>query len=397
MLSLLEPAVLGDSLSLRNRICMGAMTRNRCVDDNKPTEATVKHYATRARDGVGLIVAEGTFVYLNGAEWTHTPVMYDKSHAQAWKKVTDAVHSEGGKILFQPWHPGRIQNENMPMLKNTGYPVLAPSRVKAEGGKYRLLEGHPGHTENITEIDDPGAIIEQYRTSVKLAKEAGFDGIELLAQGGYLLHNFLCSHSNKRTDSYGGSVENRCRFVLEVLDAIIDSWGSPRQVGIKICPTDDYNDTTVSYEELSETYDYLIKEIVARKLAFVNLSRRGCDVSRAQDDFFKPEPRPAGKELPPGYEPLQQFGHLVKFPGSATMLMVNHEYTVEEADALVKEGRIDLVGFSRPFICNPVKDLITRIKKGIDFAVNDRGGKVNYGPYETVDEGYNDWPTAIQN
>lgn len=142
--------------------------------------------------------------------------------------------------------------------------------------------------------------------------------------------------------------------MLEVLDAVIDGWGSPRQVGIKICPTDDYNDTTVSYEELSATYDYLIKEIVTRKLAFVNLSRRGCDVSRAQDDFFKPEPRPAGKELPPGYEPLQQFGHLVKYPGSATMLMVNHEYTVEEADALVKEGRIDLVGFSRPFICNPV-------------------------------------------
>lgn len=200
--------------------------------------------------------------------------------------------------------------------------------------------------------------------------------------------------------------------MLEVLDAIIDSWGSPRQVGIKICPTDDYNDTTVSYEELSETYEYLIKEIVARKLAFINLSRRGCDVSRAEDDFFKPQPRPAGKELPLGYDPLPQFGRLVKHPGSATMLMVNHEYTVEEADALVKEGKIDLVGFSRPFICNPVssrrsflcidcvaemvKDLITRVKLGIDFAVNDRGGHVNYGPYETVDEGYNDWPTATQ-
>ncbi|EKG19680.1 NADH:flavin oxidoreductase/NADH oxidase [Macrophomina phaseolina MS6] len=109
MSSLLEPTTLGDSLDLRNRICMGSMTRNRCVDDNKPTEATARHYAMRARDGAGLIIAEGTFVYLNGGEWLHAPVMFNESHAKAWKPVTDAVHREGGKILFQPWHPGNIQ------------------------------------------------------------------------------------------------------------------------------------------------------------------------------------------------------------------------------------------------------------------------------------------------
>ncbi|KAI9042162.1 uncharacterized protein KD926_006081 [Aspergillus affinis] len=334
---LLTPVALGDLISLRNRVCMGSMTRNRCINQNMPTDAVVNHYATRARNGVGLMVAEGTFVYLNGAEWPDAPVMYNQQHANAWKKVTDGVHREGGKIFLQPWHPGRIQNENMPMLRDTGYPVLAPSK---------------GYTDNITEIQDPKVIIEQYKNAIALAKEAGFDGIELLSQGGYLLHNFLCSHSNLRTDIYGGSVENRCRFVLEVTDAIIEVWG-PRRVGIKICPSDDYNDSAVSFEELSETYNYLIRQLVSRNLGYINLSRRGCAIGRAQDDYFMPSPRPAGKQLPPNYEPLRQFGHLIKYPGSETMLMVNHEYTVAEADNLVCEGKIDLVTFGRPFIYNP--------------------------------------------
>lgn len=108
MSMLLQPTVLGDSIPLRNHICMGSMTRNRCVDDNKPTQSAVTHYAERARDGTGLIVAEGTFIAVNGSEWPHAPLMFDRSHAQAWKEVTDAVHREGGKILFQPWHPREV-------------------------------------------------------------------------------------------------------------------------------------------------------------------------------------------------------------------------------------------------------------------------------------------------
>jgi 2,4-dienoyl-CoA reductase-like NADH-dependent reductase (Old Yellow Enzyme family) len=141
MSSLLQPVVLGDSVDMRNRVCMGSMTRNRCVDNEKPTEATCQYYAQRA--AAGLIIAEGTFISLHGAEWPWAPVMYDKHHAQAWKKVTEAVHMEKGKIYFQPWHPGRIQNENMPLLKESGYPVLAPTKVRAAGGKFRVLEGVP--------------------------------------------------------------------------------------------------------------------------------------------------------------------------------------------------------------------------------------------------------------
>jgi 2,4-dienoyl-CoA reductase-like NADH-dependent reductase (Old Yellow Enzyme family) len=159
MSALLEPVLLGDSIELRNRVVMGSMTRNRCVDNGKPTEASVTHYAARAKDGVGLMVAEGSFISLHGAEWPHAPVMYTKEHAEAWRKVVDAVQAEGGKIFFQPWHPGnlnrhlailqllissgRIQNKNMPLLKESGYPVLAPSPVPAAGGKFRELPGSP--------------------------------------------------------------------------------------------------------------------------------------------------------------------------------------------------------------------------------------------------------------
>lgn len=183
MAKLLEPVILGDGIPLRNRICMGSMTRNRCTDANKPTEASVKHYVDRARDGTGLIIAEGTFISPHGAEWPHAPVMYNADHAAAWQKVTSAVHEVGGKIFFQPWHAGRIQNEEMPMLKDIGHPVYAPSKVPAKGGKFRTLEGVPGHTRNLTEIEDPKHLVEQFRQSVVLAKEAGFDGIELLSQG----------------------------------------------------------------------------------------------------------------------------------------------------------------------------------------------------------------------
>ncbi|KAH7126000.1 hypothetical protein EDB81DRAFT_951410 [Dactylonectria macrodidyma] len=391
MSNLLQSITLGGSLLLRNRVCMGSMTRNRCIWDNKPTEASIEHYKTRARDGVGLIIAEGTFISINGSEWPHAPVMYLDEHADAWKAVTDAVHQEEGKIFFQPWHPGRIQHEGMPQMQASGYPVYAPSPIPAAGGKFRHLEGIPGHTTNITEIKKPQEIIEQYRRSVTLAKKAGFDGIELLSQGGYLLHNFLGSPSNQRKDQYGGSVENRCRFPLEVLDAILDVWPSNR-VGIKICPSDDYNDSAVSYAELSETYRYYITMLMKRNLAYINLSRRGCEVSREHDDYFRSKSRPEGMELPRGYEALPEFGDLIKFPGSQTMLMVNHEYTVAEADEMMKVGKIDMITFGRPFIYNP--DLISRIKKGVPFATNSRGGKVNYGPYKDANEYYNDWPAA---
>lgn len=148
---------------------------------------------------------------------------------------------------------------------------------------------------------------------------------------------------------------------MEVVDAISEIWGHSA-IGIKICPTDDANDSAVSYDELCETYDYLIKQLVSREVGYINLSRRGCALGKDEDLFMSLDknsytPRSTANELPCGFEPLHRFGDLIKYPGSRTMLMVNHEYTVAEADALVKEGKIDLVTFGRPFIYNPVRRL----------------------------------------
>ncbi|KAL4878001.1 hypothetical protein BJY04DRAFT_221575 [Aspergillus karnatakaensis] len=281
----------------------------------------------------------------------------------------------------------------------------------------RLRKGMPEHKKDLTGIEDPRVAIEQFQHSVTLAKKAGFHGIELLSLGKFMkfagwslmamdrdrrladdssvrslvvlssttscaresiplksldLHRLTLpsSHSNTRTDQYGGSVANRCRFPLEVLDAMIDVWGS--------CAM-----------ELTDTYTYYIRELMRRDLAFINLSRRGCAVGRETDDYFRSQPRPGGMELPEGYKPLRQFGHMIKYLGSRTLLLVNHEYTVEEANELVDKGKIDLVSFARPFIYNP--DLISRIQQDVPFALNTRGGMVNYGPFEHPDENYNDW------
>ncbi|KAL7769846.1 hypothetical protein ACKLNR_001230 [Fusarium oxysporum f. sp. zingiberi] len=392
MSNLLEPITIGGKLPLRNRIVMGSMTRNRCIDDNKPGPAQIKHYADRAKYGTGLIVTEGTFVDWTGCDWKHAPFMVTQDHADAWRRVTDAVHDVGGKIFFQAWHAGRCQHDQLPIMKEKGAKVLAPSAIRAEAGKYRDLPGMPGHTDNIEAITDVQSVIGTYRQSCELAKSAGFDGVELLAQGGYLPQQFLSSRANHRTDEYGGSVENRCRFTLELVDAIATVFSGPEYICVKINPTDHLNDSIVDFDEVKETYTYLITELVKRKVGIINLGRRGAETSPGSGEFFGPLPRPEGYPLPRGYDPVLDFGRLVKFPGSPTLLMANHDYTVEAADALVGAGKLDMITFARAFIHNP--DLVTRIIHGVPLATNDRGAWVYYGLDKRPEEGYNDWPVG---
>ncbi|TDZ15094.1 Flavin oxidoreductase hxnT [Colletotrichum orbiculare MAFF 240422] len=391
MASLLEPVTIGETLSLRNRVVMGSMTRNRCIDDNKPGLAQVKHYADRARDGAGLIVTEGTFIDWTGCDWKYAPVMITTEHAEAWRQVTDAVHDEGGKIVFQAWHAGRCQHDEMPAMKDHGRSVVAPSAIPADAGKYRDLPGKPGHTRSVIAIDNPSDIVALYKRSCQLAIDAGFDGVELLAQGGYLPQQFLSTRANKRTDAYGGTVKNRCRFILEVVDGIAAVFGGTEFICVKLNPTDILNDSVVSFDEMQETYTYLINELVSRKVGIINISRRGAGNDESSEFFGYS--RPEGYPIPDEYDPVIEFGKLVKRPGSSSLLMANHEYTVEEADRLVKAGSLDLVTFGRPFMYNP--DVVSRIRRGIPFAGNDRGDAVYYGPYQTPDENYNDWPAAV--
>ncbi|KAI1627834.1 hypothetical protein EDD37DRAFT_606620 [Exophiala viscosa] len=379
MSSLIEPFTTANGCKLRSRVVMAALTRNRCVDSFKPGPAQVKYYTDRARDGAGIIVSEGILVDWAGTDWKHAPFMITDDHAQAWRTVVDAVHKEGALMFFQAWHPGRCQNEQMPIMKETGRAVFAPSAIPAKYGKYHDLPGMPGHTTNVHAIENPRDLIDTYRRSALLAKKAGFDGIEFIIQG----------RANKRTDAYGGSVENRCRFNLELADALSEDFGGPEFIGVKICPTDSLNDSMVTFEEMQETYTYLIKKLVERKLGFITICRRGANIGAETEFSF---PRPEGYLLPPMYDPVLDFGGLVKYPGSQTTLMVNQDYDVEEADQLIKEGKIDLLQIGRPYIYNP--DPVNRIRKGVPFAKNDRDDSVYYGPYNTPDENYNDWPKA---
>ncbi|KAH7024887.1 uncharacterized protein B0I36DRAFT_416721 [Microdochium trichocladiopsis] len=390
---ILQPITIGGKLALKNRIVMGSMTRNRCVDDLKPGDAQVRHYGDRARHGTGLLVSEGVFIDWTGSEFPNAPVIINEEHAQAWRKVVHAVHSQGSKMYLQTWHAvGRLQHEYDTRMKSTNIPVLAPSDIPATGGKYRHLPGNPGHTDKLTVIENPRTVIETYRRAILLAKQAGFDGIEILAQGGYLVHQFLSSRINHRTDAYGGSVENRCRFLLELVDVVAEVYGGAEYACVKICPADICNGSITTYKELKETYSYLVTELVKRRVGIVCISRRG---SVFDDDFADTMGAPGRPEefaLPPGYDPVLDLGSLVKYPGSPSLLMANHAYTPVEAERLMTLDKIDLVQIARPFMFNP--DLVVRVRDGIPLAENDRGSMVEYGPFKCPDENYNDWPVA---
>jgi 2,4-dienoyl-CoA reductase-like NADH-dependent reductase (Old Yellow Enzyme family) len=180
----------------------------------------------------------GFISFFKGTEWPNAPGIWSEAHVQGWKKVTDAVHAKGGKIYAQLWHLGRVCHP----LHQCGLPALAPSAVAAKGGKFRYLKDTPGYATP-KPIENPSDIIALFRQAAINAKKAGFDGVELHSANGYLPHQFLESHSNKRADEWGGSIENRCRFVLSAIKTLIEVYdGNSKCVGIKLSPGGGYND-----------------------------------------------------------------------------------------------------------------------------------------------------------
>lgn len=345
---LLEPLKLGPSL-MKNRIIMGPLTRSRAVPTNVPNDVMLEYYVQRAKGGAGLIISEGTLITQQGTEWENAPGIWNQQHIDGWKKITEAVHREGAVMFCQLWHVGRLSHPDAPEQKASGNPVYGPSAIAARGypGKFRFLHGKPGYVTP-TAIEDPKDLVELYRQGAINAKAAGFDGVELHGAHGYLIHQFLDSTSNKRTDSYGGSIENRARFGLEALAAAVDVWG-PGRVAIKMSPTGGGNDMGMPLKETLETFTHFIQQADKLNLAYFCLLR--------YIEFF--DVKIDGAWRATVHDVLSTYRPFI----NSAALLISGDVSPEEGASLVASGQVDAAIFGRPWICQP--DVGKRIAHGI--------------------------------
>ncbi|KAG0704595.1 hypothetical protein DFH29DRAFT_911144 [Suillus ampliporus] len=376
---LLEPLAVGP-LTLRNRVVMSALTRSRSVPTNVPNDLNLEYYAQRARGGAGLITTEGTLICQQGTEWQNAPGIWNQDQVAAWKKITDAVHAEGGVIFTQLWHLGRVSHPDAPEQKASGMPVYGPSSIAARGGKFRFLPGEPGYATPVA-LDDPSMLINMYRQAAINAKEAGFDGVELHAAGGHLVHQFLDSTSNKRTDAYGGSIENRARFGFEILKELVSIWGSKR-VAVRLSPAGGYNDVGMPLQENIDTFRYFISQADDLDLGYICLVRY----------FPLLDPIFDGKRRATKHDVLETYRPCIK----KSTLILNGDLTPEEANQLIAAKKIDAAAFGILWISHP--DLAKRIEHGIPIDAKP-DPKTFYGsgpqiPYEEQKKGYTDYPAA---
>ncbi|WP_174875247.1 N-ethylmaleimide reductase [Vogesella oryzae] len=357
---LLTPLRLG-AITLNNRVLMAPLTRLRNTEPGDvPTALATEYYRQRA--GAGLIINEGTHISPTAKGYAGAPGIYSEEQVRAWREVTDAVHAEGGKIAIQLWHTGRISHTS---LQPNGDAPVAPSAIKADSNtNIRDANGQlvraPTSTPLALETAEIADLIEDYRRATDNARRAGFDLVEIHGAHGYLLDQFLSPAANVRSDQYGGSVENRARIVLEVLDAVIAEWDAAH-VGIRLSPLGVFNG--LSETDQQEMALYLIGEIAKRNIAFLHLSEPDWAGGPAWPDAF----RRAVRDIYP---------HPIVAAGG---------YTVDKAEQLIGAGLIDAVAFGRPFIANP--DLPARFARGA--ALNPPRPETFYGGGA---EGYTDYP-----
>ena len=325
-------------LNLSSRIVMAPLTRRRATDYNVPVPMMAEYYGQRA--GAGLIIAEGTSPSQNGVGYCNMPALYNLEHAKAWKKTTDQVHELGGKIFLQVMHTGRVGHKSN--LPGTGK-VLAPSAIAQKGEIGTYKEGKQPYTLP-KEMSLPEILhsIDEFVNCAKLSMEAGFDGIEIHGAHGYLPNQFLNKSSNIRTDIYGGSTENRMRFMLQVLSQCCDAIGSNR-AGLRISPYS-YADMAEDLTEVSEVFTELTMKLNSMHLAYVHLSHMG-------------EPNPLKFEL---WKQIREI-----YTGT---LILCGDFTKESAETAIGDGAADLIAFGRDFISNA--DLVNRFKE--NWPLNDR-------------------------
>lgn len=358
-MKLLETFQIG-SLVLPNRVVMAPMTRSRADQFGQVGPLQVTYYRQRA--SAGLIISEAINISSQAIGSPLTPGIFSQEHVAGWRAVTDAVHAEGGRIFAQLWHTGRVGHS----LVRGGELPVAPSAIRIEGQKHFTASGLQDYeTPRALSTEEVRTVVGDFRHAAQNAKDAGFDGIELHGAFGYLPNQFLVDASNHRQDEYGGTIENRCRFVIEVMQALVSVWG-PSRVGIKLSPTIPYNGMTDS-DPLS-VFGHLIGRLNELPLAYLHLMQGLFPLDR-----FPTWPKDA----------LAAFGPMYR-----GTLITNGGYDRDKAERVLEEGRAQLVSFGAPFVANP--DLVARLASGATLAVPERA--TMYGGGE---QGYTDYPALV--
>jgi N-ethylmaleimide reductase len=349
---LFEPARVG-AWELANRVVMAPMTRNRADADRVPSPLAARYYAQRA--SAGLIVAEATHAHPRGYGYPNTPGLETPAQRAAWRRVTDAVHARGGRIVVQLWHTGRVGH---PSLFPDGVLPVAPSPIAPEGSTYGRDGLVPFVTPRPLDAGELPAIAASFGDGARWAAEAGFDGVELHGANGYLLDQFLRDGSNRRTDAYGGPVERRARLLLESVDAAAGAIGADR-VGVRLSPTNPYN--SMHDSDPATTFPAVARLLAPLGLAYLHVI----------------DPAPQGAPLTAALR--------AAYRGT---LIVNGGYDRRSAESALAAGHGDLVSFGAPYVSNP--DLVERFAEGAPLAEPDRatfytGGASGYADYPMRD------------
>jgi len=349
---------------LEHRVVMAPLTRMRSSAGDVPNELMAEYYAQRTTKG-GLIVSEATPVSPHGYGYAHAPGIFTLAQVEGWRKVIKAVHDKGGLIFMQLWHVGRQSHS---LLQPGGVDPVAPSAIQAEGEAYAesgpVAFGMP-RALNIEEI--PG-IVDEFRKGAALALEAGFDGVEIHGANGYLPDQFLQDGTNKRTDAYGGPIENRARFMLEITEAAISVWGKGR-VGVRLSPSSSYGSMYDSDPQV--TFGYLAQQLDTLGLAYLHVVEPRIKGTETIDEHAAPVA-------------VQYLRKLFKGP-----IIAAGGFDRKSAEAIVAEGHADMVAFGRHFISNP--DLPRRLREDLPLNAYDRDSF--YGGDE---RGYIDYPFASE-
>lgn len=363
MPALFQPAKIG-SLDLQHRVVMAPLTRMRAGPDDVPTDLMAAYYAQRASKG-GLIITEATVVAANGRGYLGAPGIYTDAQADSWRKIVDAVHQKGSRIVLQLWHVGRTSHSD---LQPGGGPPVAPSSVPYDGVAYTHNGWVPVSPAKELSIAEIAELVDEYQIAASRAKAAGFDAVEVHAANGYLIDQFLQDNTNLREDRYGGTLANRVRLLQEVLEAVIEVWGNDR-VGVRLSPSSDFNGMSDSTPQA--TFSFIAKTLNDYSLAYLHVV----------------EPRVRGNEIIPERDQAPVATRQLRKVFEGPIISAGG-FDAISAEEIIAQGDADLVAFGRDFIANP--DLPDRLLKGYPLNLYDRD--TFYGGDE---KGYVDYPFFI--